>query len=50
MTLQKILNYLKMYLNEDPKELFMATNELSWNIKKKVANINNAIYWVGFWI
>jgi len=35
-----------VFKNEDPKELFMAINELSWNIKKKVANMNNAIYWV----
>jgi hypothetical protein len=36
----------EIYLNEDPKELFPAINELGFNISEPVKNIMNACYWV----
>ena len=36
----------KTFRKEDPQELFLAINELSWSIEKKNVNINNAIYWI----
>jgi hypothetical protein len=34
------------FRNEDPSEIFIAINELSWNINSKIKNTYNAIYWV----
>ena len=36
----------KTFRKEDPQELFLAINELSWSIDKKNVNISNAIYWI----
>lgn len=36
----------KVFKKEDPQELFLAINELSWNLKKKNSNIGNCIYWI----
>ena len=36
----------KTFKKEDPQELFLAINELSWSIDKKNVNISNAIYWI----
>jgi hypothetical protein len=34
------------FKNEDPNEIFIAINELSWNINKKIKDTVNAIYWI----
>tara|TARA_B110000008_G_C16978682_1_gene567341 strand:- start:1334 stop:2413 length:1080 start_codon:yes stop_codon:yes gene_type:complete len=36
----------KIMSKEDPKELFIAINELCWNLKKNVYNATNAFYWI----
>lgn len=36
----------KYFLKEDPNELFIAVNEFSWNINKKVKNSTKAFYWL----
>ena len=33
----------KIFRKEDPQELFLAINELSWSLKEKT-NMNNAVY------
>jgi hypothetical protein len=41
------VNYGEKIMNkEDPKELFIAINELCWNLKKNIKNAPNAFYWV----
>ena len=35
-----------IYLKDDPKELFVAINELAYNISEEGKNIMNACYWV----
>jgi hypothetical protein len=34
------------FKNEDPSEIFIAINELSWNINSKIKDTINAIYWI----
>tara|TARA_B100000795_G_scaffold26710_1_gene17723 strand:+ start:8119 stop:9174 length:1056 start_codon:yes stop_codon:yes gene_type:complete len=34
------------FKNEDPSEIFIAINELSWNISIKIKKTHKAIYWV----
>lgn len=36
----------KVFRKDDPQELFLAINELSWSLDKKNVNISNAIYWI----
>ena len=36
----------EIFLNEDPKELFPAVNELSYNVSEEGKNIMNACYWL----
>jgi hypothetical protein len=36
----------KIFKNEDPREIFIAINELAWNISYKVKDIHKAIYWL----
>jgi len=35
-----------IFLDEDPKELFPAVNELAYNVSEEGANIMNACYWL----
>ena len=37
---------LSIFMDEDPKELFPAINELAYNISEEGANIMNACYWL----
>lgn len=34
------------FKNEDPSEIFIAINELAWNISKKIKDSHKSIYWV----
>ena len=36
----------KIFQNEDPREIFIAINELAWNIKSKNRDTLRAIYWL----
>lgn len=36
----------QVFLKEDPKELFVAINELAYNISEESKNIINACYWI----
>ena len=39
------VNYGEKIMNKD-QELFIAINELCWNLKRNVKNAPNAFYWV----
>jgi len=36
----------KIFKNEDPREIFIAVNELSWNLSNNIKDIHKAIYWL----
>ena len=36
----------KIFKNEDPREIFIAINELAWNLSYKIKDIHKAIYWL----
>ena len=36
----------KVFKNEDPREIFIAVNELAWNISHKNKDTQRAIYWL----
>ena len=36
----------KIFKNEDPREIFIAINELAWNINEKNKDTQKAIYWL----
>ena len=46
LTAKNKKNGYKIFKNKDPREMFVAINELSWNLTYNVRDIQKSIYWL----